>query len=477
MLWRSPTFTTWLNLAARMSAMLVVLPLVLNRFDAPDVAIYYLFSNVIGLQLMAVSGFAPTLSRFVTYVLAGARLDDLAAARNGAGSDVRFQGKCDPGTLASLLASVRRGYRLLIIAVVPVGAVMGTLALHAPISATSSPVDSWAAWLVICATTPLVLASGRYSAFLQGADKVALDQRWSALFVIFGALSGLGVMLAGGGLFGLILSNQCWQVFGFFRLRWLAGKILREIVPEAAASGRPDPRYLRAIWPASWRSIIGVLGSNGVASGLAVVFAQFFPAKQLAEFLLATRLMAFVSEVSKAPFYSGIPRMNAMRSSGRLAELLRYAAERMRFSYATFLVFSALVPVAAHYVFPLIGSEVGLPSLEFWVLLVTAQLVERMGAMHVQLYSTTNHIVWHVLNGVTGAIWILLALGLIGVLGYNAYPISMLIAYLCCYSSFGPAYSLRSLHVRFWAFERRVFLPVLGAHFLASIFALLFVGR
>ena len=38
-----------------------------------------------------------------------------------------------------------------------------------------------------------------------------------------------------------------------------------------------------------------------------------------------------------------------------------------------------------------------------------AGIAERVGALHIQLYSMTNHIVWHIANGVTGILLIVLA--------------------------------------------------------------------
>lgn len=56
-----------------------------------------------------------------------------------------------------------------------------------------------------------------------------------------------------------------------------------------------------------------------------------------------------------------------------------------------------------------------------------AALVERIGTLHLQLYTTTNHIVWHVANGVTGIIPLCpipLAYWYLGVIGL---PLGMLV--------------------------------------------------
>lgn len=468
-LWDSPTFMTWLNIASRMASLLVVLPLVLRRFDPADIALYYLFASIISLQLMCGSGFVPTLARFVTFVLAGARLEDLLKNRLGRSQDLIAGRGLDPTCLATLLATMRRTFVWLVVVSTPVAGVIGTFLLLKPASQSPDPSAAWGAWVVVMIATPFVLLSNRYSAFLQGANRIALDQRWAALFVIFGALSGLAVILAGGGLFALILANQLWQVAGFFRLRWLSAKILREVAPPLPRAA-PNRAYFTAVWPAAWRSLIGVLASNGVTAALGLVFAQFLAPKPLAELLLGVRIVTLIAEVSRAPFYSRIPRFNALRAEGRIDELAGMAMRSMRLAYVAFVILALLAPVAAAFVLPLIGSQIDFPAAGFWFWLAGAQLIERMGAMHVQLYSTTNHIVWHWLNGISGLCWIVLLAVLIPHYGLIAYPWSMLAAYMLCYSTLAVRYSLRSVHFDYWSFEKKTFVPAAVGYLTGALF-------
>jgi uncharacterized membrane protein YdcZ (DUF606 family) len=49
-----------------------------------------------------------------------------------------------------------------------------------------------------------------------------------------------------------------------------------------------------------------------------------------------------------------------------------------------------------------IGSQVEFPSRGLLLLLILGFAIERFSAMHMQLYSLTNHIIWHKINGMTG---------------------------------------------------------------------------
>jgi hypothetical protein len=69
--WNSPTLMTWGSFATRSLSLIVVLPLVLNRLNTAEISLWYLFSTVIGLQLLADMGFSPTFSRVIAYGMGG----------------------------------------------------------------------------------------------------------------------------------------------------------------------------------------------------------------------------------------------------------------------------------------------------------------------------------------------------------------------------------------------------------------------
>lgn len=58
-----------------------------------------------------------------------------------------------------------------------------------------------------------------------------------------------------------------------------------------------------------------------------------------------------------------------------------------------------------------------------------AFLLERYGAMYLQLYTLTNHIIWHIANGITGVVMITLVVLFHNNLDIYIYPIAMCIAY------------------------------------------------
>jgi len=78
--------------------------------------------------------------------------------------------------------------------------------------------------------------------------------------------------------------------------------------------------------------------------------------------------------------------------------------------------------------------------------------------MHMQLYLTTNHVISHIADGISGLIFCVVGFLLVNYLGIYAIPIGMLAGYLGFYAWFAAYHSLKSLSVGFFVFEKKAML-------------------
>ena len=465
--WHSPVLMSWLNTTARIFSLVVILPLVLHEFSPAEISVFYLFSSVVSMQLVVSGTFVHTFSRIINYVWAGADLSHLARHyeewRPRSGLVV-----IDKHLMSELLATMQRLFLVLALFSIPLAVVLGGFGLRKPISEVADPGRAWLAWGIVVLVSPLVIYSLQFNAFLQGVDKLALEQRWAALFAIGGSLSGAVVLLLNGDLLALIVVNQLWQVAGFIRLRWLAGSIARSLgVP--LGSGGSNREIMRVIWPTAWRSAVGIMSAASIPVVGSLWFAQVLPTKALAELLLGMRVMNIISEFCRPPFYSRIPSLNMMRAQGDLASLVSTAKRGMRVSYLTFVILFLLAPIVASLGLPWIGSQIDVPETDFWLILGAASLLERLGSMHIQIYSTTNEIIMHWLNGWSSLIAIALSIVLSPRLGGYAFAVGLLISMVVFFSWQATRYSLNSLRQGVWAFEKDVFLPAALLQLVGSV--------
>jgi hypothetical protein len=448
-LWNSPTFTTWGSMATRLSAVAVVLPIVLIRFAPAEVAVWQLFASISTLILLFDFGLSPTFSRLLAFARGGAPLDAMGDMRKRP----TIPSDATPDEIsAKVFSTLMWVYPRLGMAIVILIGLLGTVALQRPIGATADPSGAWIAWVVVLGTSVLSFNGNAYAAALQGMDSIAPLRRWEVATGLAQIGTSLLVLMLNGGLLALVISYQCWLVVNLYRNRRLL-KALHPILFSIPA--RRDSQVMTVLWPATWRSGVGVLMSQGIIQSSGVIYSQVAPATEVASYLLALRLITTVSQFSQAPFYSKLPKLAELQASQQRDQQLATAQRGMRTAHWIFVLG---VLAATAFVGPLlesIGSHTSFVAPEVWAVMGLAFFVERYGAMHLQLYSLTNHIVWHIANGITGVVMIAAAVTLYPILHTLAFPIAMLIAYAGFYAIYSVNRSATALNIPLFTFEAK----------------------
>lgn len=464
--WHSPTATTWGSLTVRLSAVVLVLPVVLVRFAPADVALWQLFSTLFMLALMLDFGLAPTFARLLAFARGGASVADMADMRRSAASDTRA---IDLASTAAVMSALRWLYPRLAIAATALLAVLGTLGLMRPVAQSADPQAAWAAWALVLATTGIAMWGGAYAAALQGMDRIAAMRRWEVVTGLGQIATSVVVLMLGGQLLALVAGYQAWAVVGALRNRWLLRSLHPGLFAQAPA---PHPEVMKVMWPPAWRSGLGVLMCQGLIQASGLVYSQLAPAAEVAGYLLALRLIIVISQFSQAPFYSKLPRMAELQATGQQGEQLRIAQRGMRLAYWVFVAGALIVAVTAAPALAALGSRTPFVSPGVWALLAMALFAERFGAMHLQLYSLTNHIVWHIANGVTGVLMIVVAALAYHRLGELAFPAAMLVSYAGFYCFYSAAHTRAAFNLSLLRFESRTAIPAAVALCIGLAFAL-----
>jgi hypothetical protein len=346
-------------------------------------------------------------------------------------------------------------------------AVVGSAALARPIGLSPDPNSAWLAWALVVATGYLNLRANYLGVLLQGLNEIALVRRWEAITSVASVLTGFAVLLLGGDLLALVAATQAWSVVAALRNRWLCQQVADRRFARLPAA-RKDPEMLARLWPATWRSGIGVLMSFGLIQATGLINAQFATAANSASYMLCLRLMQLISSFSQAPFYSKLPVLPRLRAEGNLKGLIQVAGDGMRKSLWTYALGFAAAGLLGPIILARLRSNVEFPPPVFWVTLGAMFFVERYAAMHLNLYSTTNHIIAHIANGVTGLLVIGFTLVLLPALKLLALPVGLLAGYLGFYSWYPTRFSYREFKLRFWSFESKTSLGPLACFLAAS---------
>lgn len=466
-LWTSPTLNTWGHLATRMFSLIIVLPLLVTRLDAANIALWYLFRGFMDLQILADVGLEATFTRVIAYAMGGAK--SLEINQNGQSSS---QDQPNWPLLEKICSTMNGLYLRVALASFVLFGSIGSLVLIKPISSSTVIINSWISWGIVIATSSINLYSKRYSAFLQGINQVALYRRWLVVTTIGEIATSFVVLLAGGGLFGLTMAVQGWKFVSVLINRWLA----RGVEAQRFSNFKGIKIYrvvIRAVWPSAWRSGVGRFMSYGLVQISGFIYAQFGATADIASYLLSLRMILTISEFSRAPFYSKIPVLARLYSKRNLDQLISWAQRGMIVAYWSFVGGFIGISLSIQPILDLIGSNVDFVDPLLWSLLGIGFFFERYGAMHIQLYSTTNKIIWHIANGVSGLLFILLSLALFPIVGVLAFPLGYLAGHLGFYAWYSALHSYKTFNLRFWTFEARTMLGPLAILLITNAMILL----
>lgn len=360
-------------------------------------------------------------------------------------------------TVSDILSTMRHIHWRLILIGGPIYLLIGTISLIKPISYLENPIQGWAAWGIVGSTTIIRVWGGQFDSYIRGTNNIALIARWQTLFNLLAIIStGISLLILPN-LLLLVAVHQFWQASNVIRNKLLAGNIFGEDLKQAR-NREENPLIFRAAWPSAWRSAIGQLTSAGVQQILGIIFAQFGAPTMVASFLLSLRLLTAIDQFSGAPFYSKLPLLNRLRAEDSQIEQVRVARKGMLLTHLSFTTATITLGWGGAVLLKLIGSNTPFSSIYLWSILSFAFWAQRFGGMHIQLYSTTNHIVWHKINGIAGSLTAILAV----ILGYyhqeTGFAISLLIGNIL-FASMALFYSSKILPMSPFQFEKKSLFP------------------
>ena len=429
---------SWGSLSVQLIGVIVILPLVLRSLPVEEVSLWLLFSSITIVINLADFGFRPTLIRMIAYSHAGD-----SQVLHG-----KLIGQPSGGySLTDVVCAMRCIYNRLFYITLAISSIVGTAFIISPVAHLSNPLVGWGAWAIVSITGSVALRGGMYSAFLHGSNNVALCQRWELICTVPAILASVGVLIAGGGVLELVLASQLGTLLKVFASR----KLAFNISPTSlwCSTARVNHEVMRSTWSAAWRSGIGIFITSATLQGTGIAYAQFAPAEKAASYLLALKMLQILSNFSNVPFYSQIPYFSKLYAQDKIELLISRSIHAMFKS--NWIYFLGIVGVAVFGDDILIfwESNISLLSNDYFLLMSIAFLLERIGAKHLQMYSLSNHILWHVVNGVTG---IIMFFGMIFIycwVGFVGILLGMLIAYLIFYLPYSMWLNYRFFDLEF----------------------------
>ena len=434
--------TTWLSMAARLLNPLVVLPLVVVRLQPAEINIWNLLLIVVGFQLIFDLGFAPTFIRVFAYAMGGR--SDLSRNTTYKFSIASHNSSPNWKLFAQIWGTMTRVYRRLGLFTFVGLSVVGAIVFQRPINLLNNPLDGWISLsLVVSGTATFVWGNG-YAACLQGMNQIPVMRRWEIWMSFLNTVSLIIALSFNAGLVQIIAISQIWIVLNIMRNRWLVKRCaMVALRTHNGETKKTDNTVMLNVWPSVWRSGLGVMMSFGLVQGTAFLFAQTLSSNDSARYSLTVRLIQMVVAFSNVPFYTKLPKMASLMGNGRKNEILKIAQRGMGLSLLVYPSIFSLLLIGGDGLFHAIGANVEFPDPMLLSAFGFAYYIDRFGALNLQLYSLTNDILWHIANGVSGTMFIGLAVFLTAIYGTFGIPSAWGLSALLFYTPYSCFYVLK----------------------------------
>lgn len=424
--WHSPTLNTWGSFVSKTVGMIIVLPLVLTKFELGDMTLWFFLTAIVSLQSLFQIGFSATFIRLVAYGYAGADHKKLQKI-NSIDKSTLPEGEPDWETISAVCQSMKKVYGNLALLSVFLFITLGSFAANTPISEASNPLSGWLSWIIVIVANSLVLYGNQYTSYLIGLNKIALVRRWEILSGVLSLVSSILVLVFNGGILELIIATQIWPVVNTIRNYYICRYVFDGRFKRFEKNALDDTIW-QVTWPSAWRSGLGVAMSTGIVQLSGVVYAQLGEQSVVAQYWLCLKLLTLLSIFSRAPFYTKIPTLSRLWVSGQKGKMVSIAKKSITISTWLFLLGFLFAAFLGEIALNSINSNVEFPEQKLWALMGMAFLIERIYAFHLQLFSITNTIIWHIVNGIGGVIMMCMLIVLIPRFEVLAFPLAMIIA-------------------------------------------------
>lgn len=418
---------TWLSYFAKSFQLVFMAPLASIYLSPNELNYLLVILTILGLGYVADMGFTPTISRVFAQIrgveCSGFIYSEFYKLANGVGN------KHDH--LKSLDDASHEAYiKLSIISSITL-VFVGTIFIIPSVPVDASFAD-WGAWVVVLFTMPPIIYFKRYMAFFEGAGKIAILGRLKTVFLGLSASVLILAMLAEAPLVILVAVVQASELaLGFYLKRYYERNEAEFRSGEGVGSQFLKTEYARYIFSRSWKSGLGLIMGFSVFQLSGLVYSSLAESSEKsAALLMALRLFQAARQFSNVPFYTALPKMNSLYVNGEIGRLLEMAKSRQMRSISIFVLIGLAVMVCGS----LTDVVVLYPTLQVWSLIVVAGVIERYGAMHLQLYTLSGDVIWHKVNGYTALSFVVFSVFLSLFSMDVAIPIAMLISYIIVYT-------------------------------------------
>jgi O-antigen/teichoic acid export membrane protein len=354
-----------LGTGIRVGANLLLIPLVLLKLSASELALWWVFVALGNFGNLADFGFGATIPRIYNYLFAGAEDFEAEGLR-----EAKAGGQPNFGGISRVNATVKSLYLKISLAAIGLLAIGGTIFLIKPAAESGIPHKVWWLWAAFIVAIGYNLATSHWVLALQGLNRM----RDLQLVYVLGGLSyvscaalllfckmGLASMVIATFVRGFIMHGRCHQIY-------------RHTVPEPEHPAKPERHIVRKLWPNAYKFGILSIGGYCLSNGSVLICSQLLGKEITASFGLTAQIGSFMMSFAGLWLVVKWPEIAILRTQGRLVEMAVLFARRLALVMLSFVGMGVVVLFAGNALLAWKGTHTHLlatPCLAFYLIYLT----------------------------------------------------------------------------------------------------------
>ena len=371
-------------------------PVVLGTFSAIELDMFYMFGSALVVFSIFSARLGDVFVRMLSYAHSGAT--NLAPRAKSE----KAQAKCLDEPNWSLFSQAYRTLgSLLLIAAVPSLLFAFFSFAYAIGSLTDWTFsDKWLVWAAIVGAlnSTIDITFLRYQSAMLATGNMAKSNLVQVASSVASIIFSAAVILFGGGLFGLLLTQF---VFNWVR-RIVLIKLLPEIIRKDSWKLAWEKKIVSWAWSPLWKSLVSMTAGMGVERSVGLFLVSVGQPGFAAPFLMAQSFLGTVSQLGSVPLQSQLPRFASMLALGHGRAVVVQALARIIPQPITIISFVLIGGLLIPAGLELIGSEVSFLSYSNWLILGFGLALRRFLSSFAQVYVLTNNMVFYIRTVIAG---------------------------------------------------------------------------
>jgi O-antigen/teichoic acid export membrane protein len=457
------TMMSWASYFVQFGSVIFVFPLLIKVYSAEEQNLWWMLNTIIGLAMLADSGFGAVLLRGVAYFNSGA--DYLPRTREEfeqKQENLSFQPNVDK--LADLLTTSNRIYSYLSLFMLVLLVIAGPLILMNIMKMANQRIDFWIAFLLLIPNCVIMIMTVRWRSFLRGLGFIAKEARINTNIGVVRLLGFIVVLLMKLPPVYLVACMVAETGFRFFFLRTLVYKWFREKNKKIENKRHFDKEIFKSLWTATWKEGLIQWGNYLLASANSIIMAQIHNAQLMANFLLTTRLLNIIASISEITLFSNIPKIYGYAAKNDRHSMKINAAGYMFMGLSIMITAYILVILFGNPALSMLNKDSRLVPMVILIIMVLTQILDSHSTFHAGIYISTNHIPFVIPSLVSGIVILgggFLVLPKFGLMGIIVLKFVVQLAFSNWYSM------VLSLRLLKWPIKDYfIEFPVLGSRFI-----------